>query len=71
MAKEVPTYDGHFNGLSPYFVWFDQTGSGFKSVPASVATGRGSLLFIKQAPKLAAEQRQLGFLFGMSTRPLL
>ncbi|TWF42809.1 endo-alpha-N-acetylgalactosaminidase-like protein [Chitinophaga polysaccharea] len=58
----------HFTGLSPWFVWFDQTESGFKRTPASIATGGGPFLFIKQDPKLAGEQMQLGFLFGMSTR---
>lgn len=58
----------HFIGLSPWFVWFDQKEKGFMDVPASIATGGGPFLFIKQFPKLAAEQMQLGFLFGMSTR---
>ncbi len=58
----------HFNGLSPWFVWFDQNESGFMNTPASIATGGGPFLFIKQFPKLAAEEMQLGFLFGMTTR---
>jgi hypothetical protein len=58
----------HFIGLSPWFVWFDQIESGFMKVPASIATGGGPFLFLKQFPTLAAEQMQLGFLFGISTR---
>jgi len=60
-------YD-HFTGLSPWFTWFDQTESGYMLTPASVATGGGPFLFIRQFPKQADEEMQLGFLFGMSTR---
>lgn len=60
-------YD-HFTGLSPWFVWFDQTEQGYMHTPASIATGGGPFLFIRQIPKQAAEEMQLGFLFGMSTR---
>lgn len=60
-------YD-HFTGLSPWFTWFDQTESGYMHTPASVATGGGPFLFIRQFPRQAAEEMQLGFLFGMSTR---
>ena len=57
-----------FIGITPWYLWFDQTEKGYTEHPAYLASGGASYLFYKQFPKLTAEQLQLGFLFGMSGR---
>lgn len=57
-----------FIGLTPWYLWFDQTETGYLEQPAYLASGGASYLFAKQFPELTAEQLQLGFLFGMSGR---
>ncbi len=60
----------HFDGLSPWFAWLDQTEEGYLKTPAYIATGAGPYRIAPQMPDVAAAEMQLGFLFGMSTRGL-
>lgn len=57
-----------FIGITPWYLWFDQTEKGYMDHPAYLTSGGASYLFAKQFPELTAEQLQLGFLFGMSGR---
>lgn len=58
----------HFVGISPWFCWMDQTQANCMDIPAYIATGGASHIYLPQFPKQAGEELKLGFLFGMSGR---